>query len=32
MASMFNEYFVNIAQSIGNPDEVNEDTDARSLV
>ena len=32
VASMFNEYFVNIAESIGNPDEVNEDTEARSLV
>ncbi len=32
LASMFNDYFVNIAESIGNPDEVSEDTDARSLV
>ncbi len=32
VASMFHEYFVNIADSIDNPDEVNEDTNARSRV
>ena len=32
VASMFNEYFINIAESISNPDEVNEDTDTLSLV
>ncbi len=32
VASMFIEYFINIAESIGNLDEVSEDTDTQSLV
>ncbi len=32
VASMFNENFIDVAESIGNPDEVNEDTDTQSVV